>query len=48
MAVDFENLDDKGAKISLDLGRLMTTRLLVQGSSGAGKSYMVRYILESA
>jgi hypothetical protein len=35
-----------GESIGVDLGVLVDTRLLIQGNSGAGKSYVVRRILE--
>lgn len=35
-----------GGGLHVDLERLVSSRLLVQGSSGAGKSYLVRYLLE--
>ena len=37
-----------GAGIALDLERLMTGRLLVQGVSGAGKSWLLRRVVEQA
>lgn len=37
-----------GAELQLDLGRLLSGRLLVQGSSGAGKSQTLRRIVEEA
>ena len=37
---------DGGAPVPLDLGVLLKTRALVQASSGGGKSYLLRYVLE--
>ena len=37
---------DGGASVALDLGVLLKTRALVQASSGGGKSYLLRYLLE--
>lgn len=39
-------LDPEGEGILFDLRALLSSRLLVQGSSRSGKSYMLRYILE--
>lgn len=36
------------AEVSLDLGRLLAGRLLIQGSSGAGKSQTLRHLVEEA
>ena len=38
--------DAKGLEIAIDLEELLATRLLVQGSSGSGKSHLLRRILE--
>lgn len=37
---------EAGGGVHVDLERLIAGRLLVQGSSGAGKSFMTRYLLE--
>ena len=37
-----------GKKVFVDLEELLTTRLLVQGSSGSGKSHLLRKLLEEA
>ena len=39
---------DTGGGIALDLPRLMTGRLLIQGVSGAGKSWALRRLIEQA
>jgi hypothetical protein len=39
-------LDEHGRDVNMDVKRLVTTRLLVQANSGAGKSYTLRRILE--
>lgn len=37
-----------GAKVFVDLEELLTTRLLVQGNSGSGKSHLLRKVLEES
>ncbi|EPR14217.1 hypothetical protein M527_29350 [Sphingobium indicum IP26] len=37
-----------GRTVSLDLEELLTTRLLVQGNSGSGKSHLLRKIIEES
>jgi hypothetical protein len=37
---------DQEGGVPVDLARLLAGRLLIQGSSGAGKSYAMRYLLE--
>jgi hypothetical protein len=37
-----------GGELELDLDRLMAGRLLVQGSSGAGKSHLIRKVVEES
>jgi len=37
-----------GRKLHVDLGELLTTRLLIQGNSGSGKSHLLRRLLEEA
>lgn len=41
-------LDGAGTPILIDLAELMTTRLLVQGNSGSGKSHLLRKLLEES
>lgn len=41
-------LADTGGAIGVDLGRLIEGRLLIQGASGAGKSWTLRRILEQS
>lgn len=40
------DFDPTGEGLHVDLERLVSSRLLIQGSSGAGKSYLMRYVLE--
>lgn len=40
------NIIDTGKPLEIDIKRLLTTRMLVQASSGGGKSYALRRILE--
>lgn len=37
---------ESGAKVGFDLATLITTRLLIQANSGAGKSYLLRKLME--
>ena len=37
-----------GATVSLDLEELLSTRLLVQGNSGSGKSHLLRRLIEQS
>ena len=37
-----------GGTIALDLEELLSTRLLVQGNSGSGKSHLLRRLLEQS
>jgi DNA helicase HerA-like ATPase len=39
---------EHGRKFALDLGQLMNGRLLIQGNSGAGKSWLLRRLIEQA
>ncbi len=41
-------LTASGATATLDLEELLATRLLVQGNSGSGKSYLLRRLLEQS
>jgi hypothetical protein len=45
VAVDM-GTDERGAPVTMDLEELLATRLLVQGNSGSGKSYLLRRLLE--
>lgn len=45
-AVDLGVADDTGGPIGFDLARLLDGRLLIQGASGAGKSWTLRRLLE--
>ena len=38
--------DERGGSVGLDLAELLSTRLLVQGNSGSGKSHLLRRLLE--
>ena len=40
--------DANGAPVQLDVEELLATRLLVQGNSGSGKSYLLRRLLEQS
>ncbi len=40
--------DASGAPVSMDMEELLATRLLVQGNSGSGKSYLLRRMLEES
>ncbi|WP_040486096.1 ATP-binding protein [Lutibaculum baratangense] len=40
--------DEKGLPARLDLEELLSTRLLVQGNSGSGKSHLLRRLLEQS
>jgi len=44
--VDLGTADDTGGPVGLDLARLLDGRLLIQGASGAGKSWTLRRLLE--
>ena len=39
---------EQGQSVALDLGELLSTRLLVQGNSGSGKSHLLRRLLEGS
>jgi uncharacterized protein len=39
---------DQGGSVGLDLAELLSTRLLVQGNSGSGKSHLLRRLLEGS
>lgn len=41
-------VDDRGAAVRIQLAKLLAGRLLVQGMSGAGKSYTLRRLVEEA
>lgn len=41
-------VDDRGAPALMDLEELLSTRLLVQGNSGSGKSHLLRRMLEGS
>ena len=38
--------DGTGKSVHVDLEELLATRLLVQGNSGSGKSYLLRRLME--
>ena len=38
--------DHRGRKVSIDIDVLLTTRLLITANSGAGKSWLLRVIIE--
>ncbi|CAN5427910.1 hypothetical protein BH10PSE15_BH10PSE15_11450 [soil metagenome] len=40
--------DANGGAVTIDLEELLATRLLVQGNSGSGKSYLLRRLLEGS
>ncbi|NNM76096.1 ATP-binding protein [Sphingomonas sp. ID1715] len=40
--------DERGGSVGLDLAELLSTRLLVQGNSGSGKSHLLRRLLEGS
>ncbi len=40
--------DGNGAPVPMDMEELLATRLLVQGNSGSGKSYLLRRMLEES
>ena len=40
--------DANGGTVTIDLEELLATRLLVQGNSGSGKSYLLRRLLEGS
>jgi hypothetical protein len=40
--------DPSGAPVTIDVGELLATRLLVQGNSGSGKSHLLRRLLEES
>ena len=40
--------NEQGSMVELDLGELLSTRLLVQGNSGSGKSHLLRRLLEGS
>ena len=40
------NFQPEGTGLHVDLEKLVASRLLIQGSSGAGKSWLIRYLLE--
>ena len=44
MKIKIGELED--GPLTLDLPRLIETRLLIQANSGGGKSYLIRKILE--
>lgn len=46
-AIDM-GVDDSGAPAAMDLEELLSTRLLVQGNSGSGKSHLLRRMLEGS
>ena len=41
-------MNEQGRSVELDLGELLSTRLLVQGNSGSGKSHLLRRLLEGS
>ena len=41
-------VNERGQSVALDLGELLSTRLLVQGNSGSGKSHLLRRLLEGS
>jgi uncharacterized protein len=41
-------LSEQGGSVGLDLAELLSTRLLVQGNSGSGKSHLLRRLLEGS
>jgi hypothetical protein len=41
-------VNERGQSVELDLGELLSTRLLVQGNSGSGKSHLLRRLLEGS
>src|SRR5690242_4444714 len=41
-------MNERGQAVALDLGELLSTRLLVQGNSGSGKSHLLRRLLEGS
>ncbi len=45
-AIHIGDADDTGGPVGLDLARLIDGRLLIQGTSGAGKSWTLRRLLE--
>jgi hypothetical protein len=47
VGVDLGN-SEQGRAVELDLGELLSTRLLVQGNSGSGKSHLLRRLLEGS
>jgi len=47
-AVELGLLEGNGGPIGLDLARLLDGRLLIQGASGAGKSWSLRRLLEQS
>src|SRR4051812_15138051 len=48
-AITLGKLDvNQNIDVSLDLGKLMEGRLLIQGASGAGKSWTMRRLLEQS
>lgn len=40
--------EPNGAPVTIDVGELLATRLLVQGNSGSGKSHLLRRLLEES
>ena len=40
--------DERGGSVGVDLAELLSTRLLVQGNSGSGKSHLLRRLLEGS
>jgi len=40
--------EPSGAPVTIDVGELLATRLLVQGNSGSGKSHLLRRLLEES
>jgi hypothetical protein len=40
--------DPQGKPVTIDVGELLATRLLVQGNSGSGKSHLLRRLLEES
>jgi energy-coupling factor transporter ATP-binding protein EcfA2 len=40
--------DPQGQPVTIDVGELLATRLLVQGNSGSGKSHLLRRLLEES
>lgn len=47
-SITLGNTIEKTGTVSLDLGKLLASRLLVQATSGAGKSWFLRRLIEQA